>query len=167
MGDFAYHQEVLRKARVIERKREAARATDIQFGEEFTNSVGTKSGKREQVAARYNDYSQDLDRFRLTQDGFKNRYRAKDVEYPHVDVIYKVMYPETDNSSYTCEETRTDRRMNVQMSKYHAHVQVDGINHPVPASPKSEAQETQQSATEKGNKTPSQTEKVKSPVTET
>ncbi|XP_013419412.1 uncharacterized protein LOC106180080 isoform X2 [Lingula anatina] len=56
MGDFAYHQEVLRKARVIERKREAARATDIQFGEEFTNSVGTKSGKREQVAARYNDY---------------------------------------------------------------------------------------------------------------
>ncbi|XP_013419413.1 uncharacterized protein LOC106180080 isoform X3 [Lingula anatina] len=100
MGDFAYHQEVLRKARVIERKREAARATDIQFGEEFTNSVGTKSGKREQVAARYNDYRGT----RITAgdlcyvpSGELSVIKHRHVDNNPPDRVYLLMHPEEQN----------------------------------------------------------------------
>lgn len=48
---------------------------------------------------------------------------------PHTDRIYRVMYPGKDNSTYTDDENRLHRRMNVQVSKYDVLERVNGPFH--------------------------------------
>ena len=45
---------------------------------------------------------------------------------PHVDEIYKVMYPNKTNDDYTCEPMRNHRRMVVQASDFDIRRAVNG-----------------------------------------
>lgn len=64
--------------------------------------------------------------FRVNEEGFRNRYRNNLSNVPHTDSAYRVMYPSNDNGSYTCEETRNNRRSNVRLSRYYAKQVVNG-----------------------------------------
>ena len=67
-----------------------------------------------------------LDRFRVNEQGFQNRYRSRANAYPHPDLAYSVLYPATDNPDYTLEDNRNNRRENVQKDKYDIRRKVNG-----------------------------------------
>lgn len=67
--------------------------------------------------------------FRVNGEGFQNRYRNRDNLYPHVDQAYACIYPGKDNSEYTNDENRNNRRMNNSIDKYSIGQQVNGKFH--------------------------------------
>ena len=76
--------------------------------------------------SNYFSESARLEKFRVNSAGFENRYRGRADEAPHVDGIYKVMYPNEKNSDYTCDQVRNNRRENVMNSKYDIRRRVNG-----------------------------------------
>lgn len=72
------------------------------------------------------NFCSQLDRFRVKEDGFKNRYPAGENAHPHCDLSYRVIYPELDNTDYTRDQNRANRRENVALSNYQARVKVNG-----------------------------------------
>lgn len=75
----------------------------------------------------YRTTSQADKNFRLSHAGLNNRFRGKDPV--HVDRIYSLMYPEKDNSSYTEDYNRVNRRINVATSRYDIESRVNGLRH--------------------------------------
>ena len=67
-----------------------------------------------------------LEQWRVSNEGFKNRYRGNADKAPHTDNIYKIMYPNDSNEDYTCNEIRNNRLENVQMSKFEIRRRVNG-----------------------------------------
>ena len=67
-----------------------------------------------------------LARFRVTEEGFNNRYRSRGDKAPHCDTIYPVMYPNGDNSDYTFDETKNNYKQNNQFDRYSARKRVNG-----------------------------------------
>lgn len=71
----------------------------------------------------------ELCKFRVNGEGFQNRYRNRDNLFPHVDQAYACIYSGKDNSDYTNDENRNNRRMNLKIDKYNVGQQVNGIFH--------------------------------------
>nr|XP_022314045.1 uncharacterized protein LOC111118737 isoform X1 [Crassostrea virginica] len=71
----------------------------------------------------------ELSKFRVSGEGFQNRYRNRDNLYPHVDQAYACIYPGKDNSDYTNDDNRNNRRMNKKLDTYNVGQQVNGIFH--------------------------------------
>ena len=71
-------------------------------------------------------FSQNLGKFRVSDEGFTNRYRNREQFAPHTDRIYMVMYPGNNNADYTHDPNQVNRRQNVQSSRYKAREKVNG-----------------------------------------
>lgn len=67
--------------------------------------------------------------FRVNKEGFNNRYRNRESMAPHVDRAYTVIYPGTDNSDYTHDTNRTNRKMNAMQERYDIGRRVNGDFH--------------------------------------
>lgn len=67
-----------------------------------------------------------LEKFRVTEEGFNNRYRSRGDKAPHCDVIYPVMYPNKDNIDYTIDQNKNTYRENVNLDRYSARKIVNG-----------------------------------------
>ena len=68
----------------------------------------------------------DLDRFRVTEEGFSNRYRHREDKAPHCDTIYPVMYPNTENKDYVLDQNKNNYKQMKQSDKYSARTRVNG-----------------------------------------
>ena len=62
----------------------------------------------------------------MNNEGYANRYRGREDHAPHVDRMYDIMYPGTDNTDYTSDEHRNNRRQNTNESKFEARKAVNG-----------------------------------------
>ena len=67
-----------------------------------------------------------LQKFRVNDDGFQNRYRSRAHMAPHVDRMYAIVYPGKDNADYTSDALRNERRQNRAESNYDARQRVNG-----------------------------------------
>ena len=67
---------------------------------------------------QFPNFRTDIKRFRLHEDGFNIRYRNRINHAPHCDLAYTVIYPNKDNSTYTHDDNRNNRRMNLMSDKY-------------------------------------------------
>lgn len=65
--------------------------------------------------------------YRLTAEGLGNRFRKADSI--HVDRIYGLIYPGSDNADYYNDPNRVYRIQNTQMSKYEMMRKVNGPEH--------------------------------------
>lgn len=65
--------------------------------------------------------------FKLSDDGMKSRFSTDDKV--HIDRIYKLLYPEKDNTAYRDDPNRVNRRQNIAQSKYDIEVQINGPLH--------------------------------------
>ena len=52
----------------------------------------------------------------MSDEGFYNRYRWGEAKHPHMERAYDVIYSGNDNSDYTCDENRNNRRLNKAVS---------------------------------------------------
>ncbi|XP_074648480.1 uncharacterized protein LOC141903963 isoform X1 [Tubulanus polymorphus] len=121
MTSYQYHMEALRKQRVLERKQEALRrqAMANEDAQKIGNSLQYRTQMNDGNMSLEPDNRLKLDRFRLNDDGFWNRYRGRHSRMPHVDAAYTVMYDNNkDNTAYTCDENRNNRRQHLQKDKF-------------------------------------------------
>merc|ERR1711976_893132 len=128
MCDWAYHHEALRKARVLERKREAegriAREQSMHCGRPAETM--DRPPVNQDIQSNYDVRSGALPRFRVNEEGFSNRYRNRANHAPHTDTVYHVMYPGHDNSDYTLDENKKHRKENLQLDKHQIRERVNG-----------------------------------------
>lgn len=124
--------EALRRQRVIDRKR-AALDKMVNGGSQDTGpNVEQANAKNPILFSGPGDYDtnrSELCKFRVNGEGFQNRYRNRDNLFPHVDQAYACIYSGKDNSDYTNDENRNNRRMNLKIDKYNVGQQVNGIFH--------------------------------------
>ncbi|KAL3875825.1 hypothetical protein ACJMK2_033738 [Sinanodonta woodiana] len=130
----AYHNEALRKQRVIERKKEATRRFIDQHGQVGQNHAPVDAApKKDKILysepGHYEQNRTGLQKFRVNEEGFNNRYRNRQNHVPHCDVVYSVIYPGNDNSDYTADENKTHRRYNKNMDNYQISAKVNGNFH--------------------------------------
>ncbi|XP_022314047.1 uncharacterized protein LOC111118737 isoform X1 [Crassostrea virginica] len=132
MAESAYHMEALRRQRVIERKRAALNKMVNGGNQDSAENVNQTSSKNPILFTGPGDYDtnrSELSKFRVSGEGFQNRYRNRDNLYPHVDQAYACIYPGKDNSDYTNDDNRNNRRMNKKLDTYNVGQQVNGIFH--------------------------------------
>lgn len=67
--------------------------------------------------------------FRVNKEGFNNRYRNQENMAPHVDRAYPVIYPGKDNSDYTNDNNRKNRKLNAMQERYDIVRRVNGDFH--------------------------------------
>uniref|UniRef100_A0A194AM39 Uncharacterized protein n=1 Tax=Pinctada fucata TaxID=50426 RepID=A0A194AM39_PINFU len=111
MSESNYHLEALRKQRVIERKKDAmAKLTKGQH--DTCADPGDVQQTKDTILftgpGDY-DYNRNIpDKFRVSNEGYQNRYRDRHNLAPHCDLAYAVIYPGKDNSDYTSDQNRNN-----------------------------------------------------------
>lgn len=75
---------------------------------------------------QFKNFRTNIKRFRLHEDGHNIRYRNRVNHAPHCDLAFSVIYPHKDNSTYTCDENRNNRRINRMSEKYDVIKTVNG-----------------------------------------
>lgn len=70
-----------------------------------------------------------LENFRVSDEGFNNRFRYQNATFPHLDRVYPVLYPAKDNLDYTANDNWNNRRMNLQVDKFDTIKRVNGDFH--------------------------------------
>ncbi|XP_062575837.1 uncharacterized protein LOC134237712 isoform X1 [Saccostrea cucullata] len=132
MAESAYHMEALRRQRVIDRKKAALDKMMNGGNQDSVENIEQSNAKNTILFTGPGDYDtnrSELCRFRVNGEGFQNRYRNRDNFYPHVDKAFACIYPGKDNSDYTNDENRNNRRMNLKLDKYNIDQQVNGKFH--------------------------------------
>ncbi|XP_059167985.1 uncharacterized protein LOC131950007 isoform X1 [Physella acuta] len=132
-----YHMEARRRQRFMERVCEArkrlaagAAAPDgndqrLQCG--MINSCTSQSDPV--ISTDQGQFYQSrwtLTPFRVNEEGYKNRYQNRQHLAPHCDKAYAILYPGSENSDYTCPETRKNRRENTYIDSYEISKRVNG-----------------------------------------
>jgi len=64
----------------------------------------------------------------VNSEGFNNRYRSRDRFAPHCDLAFARIYPGKDNSDYTADENRNNRRYNRNLDRYEMARKGDGYS---------------------------------------
>ncbi|XP_063445236.1 uncharacterized protein LOC134725388 isoform X1 [Mytilus trossulus] len=121
MAESAYHNEALRRQRIIERKRDAqVRLLEGPQSNEMPGYGGAdmKDTVLYSGPGHFDQSRTNIKKFRLHEDGFNIRYRNRVNHAPHCDLAYKVIYPHKENTTYTSDENRNNRRMNLMSDKY-------------------------------------------------
>ena len=67
--------------------------------------------------------------FRVNHDGHNNRYRNLQHLNPHCDKVYRVIYPKKENTDYTEQDTRRNRREISFIDSYEISKKVNGEFH--------------------------------------
>jgi hypothetical protein len=70
-----------------------------------------------------------LHKFRVSDEGFNNRFRNRQHLAPHTDHAYAVVYPGKDNSDYTSDANQRSRRLNKMSERYDIMCKVNGDFH--------------------------------------
>ena len=81
------------------------------------------------MTKHFPNFRQSLKKYRVDSAGFNNRYRGRQSKTPHCDLAYAVVYPGKDNSDYSADENRTNRRINKNADKYEISRKVNGEFH--------------------------------------
>ncbi|XP_067937198.1 uncharacterized protein [Watersipora subatra] len=118
MGTY-YHQESLRKQRMLERTKAARDKTEHRGGyDSMMKNMMTAVEAPAKVA---------MERKQNYEATTNNRFQSGDPV--HVDRIYSVMYPDRNNSSYKDDASRTNRIKNMAESRYDMLVKLNGPLH--------------------------------------
>ncbi|KAF6021824.1 hypothetical protein EB796_019865 [Bugula neritina] len=114
----SYHQEALRKQRMLERSHAALERIRGGNG----NTFGQKDGS---------DYVSPLTISQPERAPKPSNTAGclSGKDSVHVDRIYSVMYPDKNNPTYLDDPCRVNRRQNVEQSKYEALQKINGTLH--------------------------------------
>ncbi|XP_064632408.1 uncharacterized protein LOC135490813 isoform X1 [Lineus longissimus] len=122
-----YHNEALRKQRVVDRQRESVmRMVNHDTGPESAARNELRSGKK---AVEDVIRAPKLEKHRVHEDGFAIRYRNRQNFNPHVDKAYKCLYPAKDNSQYTADSNKNNWIANKQIESYDLMQKINGSFH--------------------------------------
>ncbi|XP_069124319.1 uncharacterized protein [Argopecten irradians] len=133
MAECAYHMEARRLQAIHDRKQMALKRCMEQQSQNMSGEVqekmATKSATMFSGADNFDTKRPVLEMFRVNKEGFNNRYRNQENMAPHVDRAYPVIYPGKDNSDYTNDNNRKNRKLNAMQERYDIVRRVNGDFH--------------------------------------